>query len=587
MPLTDFPFYNTLINRSDLFSNYGNNAILLFALQMHYDIEDIDSIADDSLIDGGDDKKIDLLWVDEDSKRAIVAQAYFSSTEKPIAPDKASDLNTAMAWALSVDLSLVPERIKPAVIKLRSAIETQSVDVIEIWYTHNCHESNTVKTNLEAVQSTSLALLRSLPAASEVQIKTLEIGIETLDQWYKSTQTPILVTDTFEIEIPGGYSIQGEDWQGFSTAIKANWLYDRYHFYGTNLFSGNVRDYLGSSRRKGNINKGIQNSALTEPLNFWAYNNGITILVNNYEILEHETKIKINGISIVNGAQTTGAIGHLSSRPSDVTKIHARFIKSSNLQIIKDIVLYNNSQNVVFYSDFRSNDEYQERLRTEFLGLPNFLYNGARRGGAAERIQTHPNLLAADTIVQLLYSFHFDPIIGYNQRGEIWEKDDHYKKIFTANTHAEHLIFLYTLHKTLIEKRKFYRQNEESGRQLIDSDIQIYKFLRMRGGIHLFIKALAASMEIIVGRPIPDKFNLRFTENQDISDCLSKWKPIIDFILPFTVLLYPAVEQGLRYKEKNNIAIDNFKTHLSSALTTSYGRPVCDEFKERITFLLY
>ena len=253
----------------------------------------------------------------------------------------------------------------------------------------------------------------------------------------------------------------------------------------------------------------------------------------------------------------------------------------------KDIVLYNNSQNVVFYSDFRSNDEYQERLRIEFSALPNFLYNGARRGGAAERIQNHPNLLAADTVVQLLYSFHFDPIVGYNQRGEIWEKDDHYKKIFTLNTHAEHLIFLYSLHKTLLEKRKFYRQNEDNGGQLIDSDAQIYKFLRTRGGIHLLIKAISQGMEIVVGRPIPEKFNLRFVENQNIDDCLNKWKPLVDFILPFVVHLQPAVEEGLRYKERNNTAIENFKLHLSSALTTPYGRPVRDAFKEKITFMPY
>jgi hypothetical protein len=560
----------------------------LFGLQMHYVIEDIDSIAADSLIDGGDDKKIDLLWVDEDSKRVIIAQSYFAESEKSIAPDKASDLNTAMSWALSVNINLVPDRIKPAILKLRSAIENQSIEIIEIWYIHNCHESSTVRISLESVQTTSTALLRTISSATDIQIKTIEIGIETLDQWYKSTQSPILVIDTFEIEIPGGYSIQGDDWQGYSTAIKANWLFDRYHTYGTNLFSGNVRDYLGSSQRKGNINKGIQNSALTQPNNFWAYNNGITILVNNYELLDDESKIKIDGISIVNGAQTTGAIGHLNSRPNDNTKIHARFIKSTNPQIIKDIVLYNNSQNVVFYSDFRSNDEYQEKLRTEFSTFSGgFLYNGARRGGAAERIQTHPNLLAADTVVQLLYSFHFDPIVGYNQRGEIWQKDDHYKKIFTSNTHAQHIIFLYSLHKILLDKRKYYRQCEESGAQLIDSDIQIYKFLRTRGGIHLLIKAIAQGMEIIVGKPIPDKFNLRFAENLNMEDCMNKWKPIVDFILPFVVHLQPAVEEGLRYKDRNNTAIENFKLHLSSALTTPYGKPVRDAFIEKITFLPY
>lgn len=43
--------------RRDLIDNYGDNSLLLYALQLRYDIEDIISVAAEALTDGSDDKK--------------------------------------------------------------------------------------------------------------------------------------------------------------------------------------------------------------------------------------------------------------------------------------------------------------------------------------------------------------------------------------------------------------------------------------------------------------------------------------------------------------------------------------------------
>lgn len=47
--------------RRDLIDNYGDNSLLLYALQLRYDIEDIVSVAAEALTDGSDDKKCDLM----------------------------------------------------------------------------------------------------------------------------------------------------------------------------------------------------------------------------------------------------------------------------------------------------------------------------------------------------------------------------------------------------------------------------------------------------------------------------------------------------------------------------------------------
>lgn len=54
--------YNYISNykgRTDLVDLYGDNSLLLYALQLRYDIEDIISVASEALTDGSDDKLVE------------------------------------------------------------------------------------------------------------------------------------------------------------------------------------------------------------------------------------------------------------------------------------------------------------------------------------------------------------------------------------------------------------------------------------------------------------------------------------------------------------------------------------------------
>lgn len=85
-------------SRSTLLNTYGNNALLLYALELRFEIADIFSVAGDALTDGGEDKKCDLIYIDQDTGIAVIAQGYMKQKmqEGDLAPEnKASDLNTA------------------------------------------------------------------------------------------------------------------------------------------------------------------------------------------------------------------------------------------------------------------------------------------------------------------------------------------------------------------------------------------------------------------------------------------------------------------------------------------------------------
>src|SRR5579872_466762 len=100
------------------------NAHLIWVLGLYLEDPDLEALASEALTDGHDDKKIDFIYLDRDGKRIVFAQGYYSQNPgKTSAPaNKASDLNTAAAWLLSGDTSLVPEQLRPIITECRVAI---------------------------------------------------------------------------------------------------------------------------------------------------------------------------------------------------------------------------------------------------------------------------------------------------------------------------------------------------------------------------------------------------------------------------------------------------------------------------------
>ncbi len=313
--------------RSDL-APYEENALLLFALCLRFRIDDIHSVAAESITDGSDDKGCDLVFVEKDEAFAVLAQCYQSCKPKDSAPSrKASDLNTAAAWMLQRPIDELPQRLQPSAWELRDAINDGLITKLHVWYVHNLPESKNVKEELTTVEATIHSALNSNFRGKRVDIVAQEIGKKTLADWYANTISTILVCDEFRIPVESGFEVRGTNWEALVTAIPAKFLWRVYRKHKSDLFSANIRDYLGSRKSDLNINHGIKMSAGDSPGDFWVFNNGLTILVNDYKHITGKKNgdLVIKGLSIVNGAQTTGAIGSLKKSPDDSAKVTCSF----------------------------------------------------------------------------------------------------------------------------------------------------------------------------------------------------------------------------------------------------------------------
>ena len=416
-------------SRPDL-HKFNQNALMLWAFQIRYHIEDIDEFASSYLTDSRDDKKCDLIWVNRDEGFAIIAQDYHSTKKRKEAPaNKACLLNTAIAWVLgNEDLTVIPEFMRYGVEDVRQALQNKDISQIFFYYVHNLPESINVSKELRQVKTTAEKYLDD----AEISVFVEEIGQETIIEWYENIQNPILVTDKIELPYTQGFLIERAKWRSFLTNVSGIRLSGWYKKYKRKLFSANQRDYLASINSDKNINNGIKNTAKEKPENFWVYNNGISVITNKLIIDEKEKIITIKGLSIINGAQTTGSIGSVEGDLDKNILVSCRFIECSDQEIIREIVKYNNLQNKLISSDFRSNDRIQKRLVEEFDNYSGeqLVYTGGRRGGASDVIQRRPNLLSSDTVAQSLTAFHGRPDIGYKFKSRIWEEQEDYKRIF-------------------------------------------------------------------------------------------------------------------------------------------------------------
>lgn len=569
--------------RDDL-TVYGDNDIGLFALALRFAIDDIHSVASDSITDGGDDKKCDIVYVGLEDGVAIIAQCYQSRKMHAAAPaNKAADLNTAVSWLLNSQMKRLPIRLRSAATELRAAIKDGTIQRVEAWYVHNLPEHQNVEAELITVEDTLSAAVSTLCPSANIAVAALEIGRGKLTEWYEDTLSPILVNDEITFECPDGFDLQTASWQSYVTAISARELSKLFRKYRAKLFSANVRDYLGSRRSDANINNGIKKTAEQSPGNFWVCNNGITVLTHGYKMskAKDRTRLVVKGISIVNGAQTTGALGSLKKLPDTSARVPARFVSTTDDNLIYEIIQFNNSQNKVSASDFRSTDKIQKRLRTEVETIPNAKYEGGRRGGYKDIISRNKNLLPSYTVGQALAAFAQDPIVAYNQKSKIWVSDTLYAKYFNDQTTGRHIVLAYGLLRAVEDAKKSLVVKSSSTDALTLQESALLEYFRHRGSTYLFASAVAACVEVFLGSPVPNPLRLSFGPKVSPLAATQAWEPIVTAVSPLTSQLMNALNDGLKSMERAGTAINTFRSLVQA--TVASNTSIYKAFAKKVT----
>ncbi len=137
------------------------------------------------------------------------------------------------------------------------------------------------------------------------------------------------------------------------------------------IFASNIRNYKGRNA----INKKIEETYEKTPKDFWYFNNGITIVCDNYVLNSERGNIVVYAPQIVNGCQTATTIFRCWDASSPYEKenidgtILIKVIKDARRQRRQNITRFTNSQTSVSGKDFFALEEFHSVLQKDFQEL--------------------------------------------------------------------------------------------------------------------------------------------------------------------------------------------------------------------------
>ena len=159
------------------------------------------------------------------------------------------------------------------------------------------------------------------------------------------------------------------DYTAYLAILSGDMIYRLYDDYGSRLLELNVRSFL---QARGKVNRGIRDTLRNEPERFMAYNNGISITVDELKTIvlpDGRPAIKsARGLQVVNGGQTTVSI-HCAKK-QDGADISSVFVPAKITtvvgetldQLVRKISQYANTQNVIQMADFSANDPFHVEI---------------------------------------------------------------------------------------------------------------------------------------------------------------------------------------------------------------------------------
>ncbi len=196
--------------------------------------------------------------------------------------------------------------------------------------------------------------------------------------------------------------------------INAGQLAAQVSKYRFRLFNLNIRNYVGDTR----TNKDIITTATDHPDDFYFFNNGITAVATKIEENEENRTLTMSDFSIINGAQTVRSIHKAHSKSENATHANVliRITEVSYKQgkneeeFLENVTRYNNTQNAIKISDFRSNDKIQRSLEQHFNKLSRsgkkYRYKNKRSGDR----KANSIAISMEIFAKTVHSFLYGPV---------------------------------------------------------------------------------------------------------------------------------------------------------------------------------
>lgn len=373
------------LNDEDRENKYYTRSIAALAIIMRCGI-DYESAAQ-TITDGYHDMGIDAVYNDTAQKKLILVQSKWRKDGNGgISQEEANTFVAGVKRLINLDFSGCNAKLAAKQQEITSAIRDMDYQIEMIF----CHTGS---------QNIDIYALRPinelLGQVNEDETTELLVFIENklqdlYDYLANGQNNDNIVLDDVLLN---NWGTVDAPYKAYYGTIPVTAIGEWYKQYGNRLFAKNIRYYKGSTE----VNQGIKEVLKTEPDKFFYYNNGIKILCKKitkkaaYSTDRNTGLFVLEGVSLVNGAQTTGTIGTVYAETPELLSTACVYIQmidlgESNEGQASQITKLSNTQNRIEGKDFASLDPNQERLRMELsLGGIQYLYKAGAKIDTPER----------------------------------------------------------------------------------------------------------------------------------------------------------------------------------------------------------
>ena len=418
-----------------------SRALAAYAIVGLCDIDD--ATAAGCITDGGDDGGIDSLYFDRPGNRVVFVQAKFK--RGGVAPNQAEVLKTINGLRMLMDRRFgeFNQSFQDRLDEIEAALDTAGAQV-EIVLAF-------LGEDLGPHATTDLDAFRDEVNRLSPRMAWSNVGLSKLYGWLLAEQTPSTIDA--EVALESWAAIIGPRKAVYGQITAAS-LAELVENHGKALFERNIRHYLGSV----GVNLAIERTVRSRPADFFYLNNGLTAVAETITQAagnQDRCVFGLKNLSIVNGAQTAGAIA--TAAVNGEISLDAKLlitvieIGAAMGDFGMEITRARNHQNVVRGIDFAALDSNQERLRQELASVRITYHYRPSAEARARRDDAFTVEEAALALTCLSFPVVHSRDIPTTQRrahpnaidfvvtakkeiGRLWEQDgSNYRQIFTSS----------------------------------------------------------------------------------------------------------------------------------------------------------
>ncbi|HSB50695.1 MAG TPA: AIPR family protein [Nitrosopumilaceae archaeon] len=223
------------------------------------------------------------------------------------------------------------------------------------------------------------------------------------------------------------------------------------------VFESNIRQWM---QFKTTVNKGLRDTLQNNPDKFFYYNNGITIVVSDFEEFA-ENELILYAPQIVNGAQTSNSILDHAKRTKNMDgSMTVTIIRADDEQDQNNITKYRNSQNSVRGKDLVSLMDFHKSIKSQLKNYGYFYEIQAGSFDSRTKSQqaeyqgdviynnylpdNHKKVIVAkDAIQSLVAGIEQRPTEAYSSPAQFLPRGSKYDEVFNENLKDDYKLLLH------------------------------------------------------------------------------------------------------------------------------------------------